>query len=59
MLPVLSALGAVVFFLLGISIGWLAGKRQGQRELDLYRAGLTDAKGGGCWLRTQLPPHDP
>ena len=56
----LAAIGASVFLLLGIAIGWLAGKRQGQRELDLFREGLGEStRGGPCWLRTQLPPHDP
>ena len=58
--PLLAAVGATVFLLLGSMIGWLAGKRQGQRELELFRAGLAEShRGGPCWLRTQLPPHDP
>ncbi len=47
----MTALGAL---LLGLVIGWLAGRHQGKQELARYREGVE--AGGPCWVRSQLPP---
>lgn len=57
MVATFLALGAI---LVGLAVGWIAGRHAGKRELEAYRAGVEETlRQGGrfCWVRSQLPPN--